>query len=133
MMQLLAGRRRNRVMAEINNLALYPGRPERKHRRFLASYPVELKVDFEGTVSDLQAITHDVSVGGLLLVTASPVPKHCPVDFVMTLHGGQLIRPIRVVGQGEVVRVEPLGPGAGFAVAIKCKREIERNLSAFAG
>ena len=133
MMQLLAGRRRNRVMAEINNLALYPGRPERKHRRFLASYPVELKVDFDGTVSDLQAITHDVSVGGLLLVTASPVPKHCPVDFVMTLHGGQLIRPIRVVGQGEVVRVEPLGPGAGFAVAIKCKREIERNLSAFAG
>ena len=37
------------------------------------------------------------------------------------------------VSPGEVVRVEPLGPGAGFAVAIKCKREIERNLSAFAG
>jgi hypothetical protein len=120
-------------MAEINNLAVYPGRPERKHRRFLASYPVELKVYSEGTASDLQAITQNVSVGGLLLVTASPVPNHCPVDFVMTLHGGQLIRPIRVVGQGEVVRVEPLGPGAGFAVAIKCKREIERNLSAFAG
>ena len=133
MMQVSAGRRRNRVMAEINNLAVYPGRPERKHRRFLASYPVELKVYSEGTASDLQAITQNVSVGGLLLVTASPVPNHCPVDFVMTLHGGQLIRPIRVVGQGEVVRVEPLGPGAGFAVAIKCKREIERNLSAFAG
>ena len=126
-----AGRRRNRIIDDINNLALYPGRPERKHRRFFASYPVELKVYTEGTVSE--AITQNVSVGGLLLVTASPVPKHCPVDFVMTLHGGQLVRPIRVVGQGEVVRVEPLGPGTGFAVAIKCRREIERNLSALAG
>jgi hypothetical protein len=132
MMQVTAGRRRNRVLAEINNLGLYPGRPERKNRRFSASYPVELRVYSDGT-ADLQAVTQNVSVGGLLLVTASPVPKHCPVDFVMTLHGGKLIRPIRVVGQGEVVRVEPLGTGAGFAVAIKCKREIERNLSAFAG
>ena len=133
MMPVSVGRRRNRVIAEISNPALYPGRPERKHRRFLASYPVELKVYSEGTASNLQAITQNVSVGGLLLVTASPVPQRCSADFIMTLHGGQLSRPIRVVGQGEVVRVEPLGPCAGFAVAIKCKREIERNLSALTG
>ena len=133
MMPVSASRRRNCVMDEINNLALYPGRPERKHRRFLASYPVELRVHSEGKAFDLQAITQNVSIGGLLLVNATPVPKHSPVDFVMTLHGGQLIRLIRVVGQGEVLRVDPLGPGAGFVVAIKCKREIECNLTAFAG
>ncbi len=106
-----------------------PGRPERKHRRFPAIYPVQMKVHFGRAVSELQAVTKNVSVGGLLLETLSPVPQQCLVDFIMTLHGGSLTQPIRVVGEGEVVRVEPHGPGAGFAVAIKCKREIELNLS----
>ena len=132
-MPLSARHSRNRVMGEINNLASPPGRPERKYRRFLATHPVELKIFIEDTVSELQAITQNVSVGGFLLVTASPVPQHCLVDFIMTLHGGHLIRPIRVVGQGQVVRVEPLQPSAGFAVAIKCNREIEHHLLPFAG
>jgi hypothetical protein len=45
----------------------------------------------------------------------------------MTLHGGPVTRPIPLMGEGHVVRVEPHGPGAGFAIAIKCKREIELN------
>ena len=43
------------------------------------------------------------------------------------LHGGPVTRPIQVMGEGDVVRVEPHGPGAGFAIAIKCKREIQLN------
>ena len=46
----------------------------------------------------------------------------------MTLHGGSVTRPIQVMGEGEVVRVEPHGLDAGFAIAIKCKRELQLNL-----
>jgi PilZ domain len=133
-MSRLIGRQiRTIVMGKINDSALPPDRPEqRKHRRFAVSYPVKVKWRLENSVSELQAVTKNVSVGGLLLETASPVPQDCPVDFIMTLHGGHVTRPIPVIGEGQVVRVEPHGPGAGFAVAIKCKREIELNLSGLA-
>ena len=114
-------------MGKVNDIARFPDRPEqRKYRRFSVSYSVHVKVHLEDSVFELQAVTKDVSIGGLLLETASPIPQHCPVDFIMTLHGGPVTRPIQVMGEGEVVRVEPLGPGAGFA--IKCKREIQLNL-----
>ena len=116
-------------MDKLNHRALPPDSPEqRKHRRFLVSYPVHVKFHLEDSASELQAVTKDVSIGGLLLETASLIPQHCPVDFIMTLHGGPVTRPIQVIGEGEVVRVEPHGPGAGFAIAIKCKREIQLNL-----
>src|SRR5919108_3711825 len=111
---------------------LPPNRPERKHRRFPVNYPVHVKCHFEDSVSELQAVTKNVSVGGLLLETASPIPKHCPLSFVMTLHGGSITRPIQVLGEGEVVRVESHGPGAGFAIAVKCKHQIQLNLPEFA-
>ena len=116
-------------MGKLNDIAPFHDRPEqRKYRRFSVSYPVHVKFHFEDSVSELQAVTKDVSVGGLLIETASPIPQHSPVDFIMTLHGGPVI-PIQVVGEGDVVRVEAHGPGAGFAIAIKCKREIQLNLS----
>ena len=101
--------RRDNIMGKLNDLAWPPGRPEqRKYRRFSVSYPVHVKFHFEDSVSELQAVTKDVSVGGLLIETASPIPQHCPVDFIMTLHGGPVIRPFQVVGEGDVVRrIEP--------------------------
>ena len=116
-------------MGKINHPALPPDSPEqRKHRRFSVSYPVHVKFHLEDSVSELQAVTKDVSIGGLLLETRSPIPQRCPVDFIMTLHGGTVTRPIRVTGEGEVVRIEPHGLGAGFAIAIKCKHELQLNL-----
>ncbi len=113
-------------MGKLNDIARSPDRPEqRKYRRFSLSYPVHVKFHLEESVSELQAVTKDVSISGLLLETASPIPQYCPVDFIMTIHGGPVTRPIQVIGEGEVVRVDPHGPGAGFAVAIKCKREIQ--------
>jgi hypothetical protein len=117
-------------MGKINDSALPPDRPEqRKHRRFSVSYPVHVKWRLENSVSELQAVTKNVSVSGLLLETTSAIPQHCRVDFIMTLQGGHVARPIPVMGEGQVVRVEPHGPGAGFAIAIECKREIGLNLS----
>ena len=97
-------------------------------RAVLGSYPVHVKFHLEDLVSELQAVTKDVSIGGLLIETASPIPQRCPVDFIMKQHGGPVTRPIQVMGEGEVVRVEPHGLDAGFAIAIKCKRELQLNL-----
>ena len=47
----------------------------------------------------------------------------------MKFHVDGVVYSIQVVGEGDVVRVEQHGPGAGFAIAIKCKREIQLNLS----
>jgi hypothetical protein len=33
-------------------------------------------------------------------------------------------RPVRLMAKGEVVRVEALGQGAGFAIAVKCQQPI---------
>ena len=120
-------------MAKIDDSGLRSERQEkRKHRRFSVSYPVHVKWHLEGRVSELQAVTKNVSICGFLLETTSIIPQYCLVDFIMTLHGAPVIRPIQVTGKGEVVRVEPHGPGAGFAVAIKCERELELNLPYFA-
>lgn len=43
----------------------------------------------------------------------------------MNVVGPRFQRPVRLSGEGEVVRVESLGPGAGFAIAVQCKRPIE--------
>jgi len=112
-------------MGKLNDIVQPPDSPEqRKYRRFSLSYPVHVKFRLEQSGYQLQAVTKDVSIGGLLLEAASPIPQYCPVDFIITIHGGPMTRPIQLIGEGEVVRVEPHG-GAGFAVAIKCKGEIQ--------
>jgi hypothetical protein len=42
----------------------------------------------------------------------------------MTVRGHHVIGPTQIVGEGEVVRVEPHSSGAGFAIAVECKRPI---------
>ena len=51
----------------------------------------------------------------------------------MTIEGGRVIHPIRLAGEGEVVRVELSGPGLCFELALACKdpiAQIENYLTA---
>jgi hypothetical protein len=97
---------------------------ERKYRRFNLKYPVHVKVYSGNVVSELDTVTRNVSLGGMLLETAAVIPQHSPLSFVMTLRGGRIVRPIELAGQGKVVRVETLAAGAGFAVAVECNNPI---------
>ena len=94
---------------------------ERKYRRFVGNFPVQVRFHFKDSVSELQAVTNNVSVGGFLLQTISPIPQNCVVSFTMTLHGGTVIRPLQIAGEGKVISVEPHPSGTGFAIAVKCK------------
>jgi hypothetical protein len=91
-----------------------PDWQERKYPRFRLRYPVHGKFYLGKAISEFDAVSTNVSLGGLLLETALEIPRHSPVTFTMTIQGGRIIHPIRLVGEGEVLRVEPSGPGAWF-------------------
>jgi len=97
---------------------------KRRYRRLSVRYPVNLKIDLGSSVSELWAVSNNISLGGVLLEIDSAIPQHCAVSFIVTVRGHHIIGPIQITGEGEVVRVEPHASGAGFAVAVACKRPI---------
>jgi hypothetical protein len=110
-----------------------PYQRERKYRRFDLQFPVHLSFPASGTVRELDTVSRNVSIGGLLLKANDSLPPHTQVSLIIEVKAPQLRRPVRLVGEGQVVRVEQLEPGAGFAIAIECKRpiaEIENHLEA---
>lgn len=110
-----------------------PYSKERRYRRFDLHFPVSLTYPRDGMVREVESTSRNVSVGGLLVTANDQVPLHTAVSLTMNVVGPRFRRPVRLSGEGEVVRVESLGPGAGFAIAVECKRpikEIEDHLPA---
>ena len=113
-------------MGKPNDIGRPPYQPERKHRRFSIRYPVQVKFPLGNAISGLQAVSNNVSLGGVLLEADSPIPQHCDVSFIMTVREHHVVGPIQLVGEGEVVRVERHLSGAGFAIAVRCKSPISQ-------
>jgi c-di-GMP-binding flagellar brake protein YcgR len=100
-------------------------RPQkRQYRRFSLHYPVDVKFDLGTSVTELRTFSSNISLGGVLLQSDSAIPQHCDVSFVVTVRRHQIVGPIQIIGEGEVVRVEPHSSGTGFTIAVKCKRPI---------
>jgi hypothetical protein len=97
---------------------------ERKYRRFELQLPVWLSFPSAGFVHKLEGISKNVSMGGVLVKASDHVPTRTQVSLTMDVRGPRLRRPVRLLGEGEVVRVERLEAGAGFAIAIECRRPI---------
>src|ERR1700746_150036 len=110
-----------------------PYQRERKYRRFDLQFPVHLSFPSGGTIRELDTVSRNVSIGGLLLSANDSLPPQTQVSLTIEAKGLRLRRLVRLFGEGEVVRVEQLEPGGGFAIAIECKRpiaEIEDHLPA---
>jgi hypothetical protein len=114
-------------MKKIRDIARSSPLQERKHRRFSLQYPVRLKVHSADSKVELDAVSRNISIGGLLLETTSMIPRHTPVSFVVTVRSGQAVRPIQFVGEGEVVRVDAKAAEQVFAIAVECRRPITRT------
>jgi len=104
---------------------------ERKYRRFSVRLPVHVMFNVAGSVSELQAISDNVSLGGILLEAATAIPEHCDVTFTIAVPEHHVVGAVQLAGEGEVVRVESHQSGTGFAIAVKCRRslsELDRYL-----
>ncbi len=79
---------------------------QRKHRRFNLQYPVCLNAHSADCTLQVEAMSRNISIRGLLVETSSVVPQHTPVSFIVSVEHGQVGRPIQFVGEGKVVRVD---------------------------
>ncbi len=100
-------------------------RSRRKHRRFAFQY--RIKVRFPGTGRDVQGdgVTKNISAGGVLFESSTPIPKRSPVSFTIVAQGEAVTQPIEVTGEGRVVRVELDSASAQYAIALKCVRPLQ--------
>lgn len=92
----------------------------RKYRRFPFRYGIQ--VSFSGTSSHVQldAVTKNVSAGGVLFESPVDIPKHSAVDFTIVAKGEAVTHPIEFTGQGRVVRVESSSTSSQYMIALKC-------------
>lgn len=118
-------------MAGLNNIGPRSHPHERRYRRFSVRYPVNVKVSLGNSVSEFRAVSNNISIGGVLLEADSSIPQHCDVKFIIQVRGHHVIGSTQIVGEGEVVRVEPHCSGAGFAIAVKCNHPISELRSYF--
>jgi hypothetical protein len=119
-------------MSKPNDFALSSPPQKRKHRRFSLQYPVRVKVYSPDSIVELDGLSSNISIGGLLLETSFPIPRHTPVSFIVTVQGVQVVRPIQFVGEGKVVRVDPQATEEVFAIAVECARPITQIDAHFA-
>lgn len=99
----------------------------RRYRRFELAFPVRITVQSEPSGTVIETVSTNISVGGLLVRSTVPLVPYTPVAFVLTVHGEQGLRPIHLVGEGEVVRVDPQyrdGDEASFALAVRCNTPV---------
>jgi PilZ domain-containing protein len=93
---------------------------ERRFRRFALRCPVHLLFHAGDSVSEVDAISRNLSTGGLLLESPVPLPHNSTISFVITL-SGRMLRPLRLTGEGRVTRVERSPAEMDFAIAVECK------------
>ena len=96
---------------------------ERKYRRFDLQFPVSLTFPAGDQKRELNGVSRNVSVGGLLLSADSQIALDTDVNLTMEVAGPAARRAVRLLGEGRVVRVEPLG--AGFAIAVECRQPLK--------
>ena len=95
----------------------------RRYRRFKLKYPVHLLFCFGEQTSEVEAVTRDVCIGGLLLESRVRIPQQSTVNFVISMQAPTM-RPVELVGAGKVIRVEATRVPGEFAVALECAKPI---------
>lgn len=97
---------------------------ERTFRRFNFEHVIRVRFPQGDATAEVDAVIGNISLGGLLLESASAVPHRSPVEFTITVRGGSISRPIELRGAGEVVRVAAGGKADRFGIAVACSRPI---------
>ena len=96
----------------------------RSYRRFRLEFPVRLKFRNGESTKEIDTVSKDLSVGGLLVRSTLLIPEHTAVSIVLSVHGRESLRPVHLVGEGQIVRVEATATGEPFALAIQCNAPV---------
>jgi len=83
-----------------------------------------VKFQAASSATEVETISQNVSIGGLLVKSSSRIPEHTPVTFIMSLQVEQAVQPIYLAGEGKIVRVENGRDDATFAIAVECRAPI---------
>ena len=68
-----------------------------------------------------ESVSKDLSIGGLLIRSTIAIPKRTELAFTLSIYGKEAVRPVYLVGEGEVVRVVRDEREESFLVAVECK------------
>src|SRR5215469_915250 len=108
------------------------GEKVRRFRRFNIEYPVLVQYQTCGTTAEVEAVTKNVSIGGILISSAIVIPLHTPIRFRICIRKDKAARSIHLAGEGKVVRVERAENKGEVAIAVECDvpiTHLEENLT----
>ena len=100
----------------------YDWQGRRSYHRFELQFPVRIHFQSGTKQLEIEGVSKNISIGGLLVRTTIAIPQHTSVSFVMSLHGNNAVRPVHVIGEGEVVRSwEHAG---AYLMAVRCSEPV---------
>jgi hypothetical protein len=92
----------------------------RSHRRYDLEFPVLMKIQNGAWATESEGVTKNLSVGGLLVRSVVLLPQHASVRFTLIMHGKNAVRPVHILGAGEVVRVTTSDADGAVLIAVRC-------------
>ena len=98
----------------------------RGHPRFSLLHPVHVLFQSGTSSYELDALSNNISIGGILLESKSPIPQNCKLQFFMTVQKSGMSSRILLEGSGRTVRVEQHPSGNGFNAAVRFGRPISQ-------
>jgi hypothetical protein len=108
------------------NSELIGGKDKRQAQRWLAEYPVAVKLDFlvgEKPATVTATVTTDISSTGVSFEFDSPMEVGSDLELVLTLAeatvGGE---PVLLNCRGKVVRVDRISGNDKFGIAVRIEK-----------
>lgn len=96
------------------------GEKARRFRRFKIQHPVLVQYQTGGTTVEVEAVSKNVSIGGLIMSSAIVIPLRTRVSFEICIPKGKRARNIHLAGEGRVVRVERAKKKGEVTIAVEC-------------
>ncbi len=101
----------------------YPGQG-RIYRRFDLEFPVRMRFQSGADRLEIEGVSKNLSIGGLLVRSTLAIPKHTSVSFMICLHASDGVRPVHLMGEGEVVRLIGGEHEGVFLIAVRCDEPV---------
>jgi PilZ domain len=100
--------------------------PKRKYHRFKLHQPVLITFESGESHAELEAVSENVSSGGVLLKCDWIIPLGTVLTLKMNVPGQRALRPLRMVARGETIRVEGNKNDGTFYIAVRFVSPVTR-------